>query len=702
MKNKLLFLVIIYCAIVSPLFAQTTTIHTLDEATVQIAPVPAEQNGIHPATDYNTVTKPLLYEPFTTNPPFLNSAADIYPPAGSDRTNVFFGGDVPGQHGFGAVAASITTKETYSTNDFPILLETNFYNRSSNFLYNESYFWLGDANYELFGANDYANTNTTGKDQEGILIGSIPKRVGVFDRKTKEEDIENLFLQEHTANEFGQWYNFKVCLNYINSEIVVEHIIINEEKINTIPVSIGTPTWVNNLRLGIRIDDLAASFKITTSANNCQEESLCTLSQNNLSIAQLDPTGCTSNDGTIQISLDSSYKNQSFQVSFLKNQEIENKEMIFSDENGNLIINALTAGFYNSFLLTYNGSCELLLDNGITLTSPQSPPIPITSSQSISCLGEPLTLSASSSAERLQWTGPNDFSAEGNLIEISQNATEEFEGIYTVVAIDGDCKSLSDTLNIQFSIPAFNLGADTSICQGTFINLGVPDSFNSYSWSNGNSTNTIDVIESGIYKLSVINDENCKGTDSIRVSVLPIPNINLPSFVELDYGDSIRIAPIILPNNNWTYQWSPIEGLSCSNCLNPTIKILNNQTYSLSVSNNEELCPATVFLDVTVQPRPELYIPNIFSPNQDGINDIFTLSAPSSLVKMVLSFNVFDRWGNLVYNIQNISSSNIHTLGWDGTFKGKPLNQGVFSYLLEIEFIDGEINVSKGDITLIR
>ena len=89
MKNKLLFLVIIYCAIVSPLFAQTTTIHTLDEATVQIAPVPAEQNGIHPATDYNTVTKPLLYEPFTTNPPFLNSAADIYPPAGSDRTYVF-------------------------------------------------------------------------------------------------------------------------------------------------------------------------------------------------------------------------------------------------------------------------------------------------------------------------------------------------------------------------------------------------------------------------------------------------------------------------------------------------------------------------------------------------------------------------------------------------------------------------------------
>lgn len=270
MKNKFYFLTLLYSFIISTsIFSQNRTAHSLDAATVQIAPVPAEQNGIHPATDFSTVTKPLLYEPFTTNNPFVGDASTIHTEAGADRMDVFFGGDSPHGHGFGAVASFLVTKETYNEADFPILLEANFYNHEElpiGFLYNESYFWIGDANYELFGTDDYANTNATGKDQEGITIGNRPGKTSISDRKTKDEGTSTLFSQEHTANEVSKWFNFKVYLNYENSEIVVQHIVINEQEINTESISLGTQTWSNNFRLGLKVDDLAQNFIITTNA----------------------------------------------------------------------------------------------------------------------------------------------------------------------------------------------------------------------------------------------------------------------------------------------------------------------------------------------------------------------------------------------------------------------------------------------------
>lgn len=380
MKNKFLCLVIIYCILINPLLGQKTTVHTLDSATVQIAPVPDLQNGIHPATDFNTVTKPLLYEPFTTNPPFLNNAADIHPTAGSDRTNVFFGGDVPGQHGYGAVASFLVTKEVYDTNDFPILLEANFYNNSSNFLYNESYFWIGDANYELYGTDDYANTNTTGKDQEGITIGNRPGRVGVYDRKTKEEDFITLFLEEHTANEFAKWFNFKVYLNYSNSEIIVEHLIVNEEEINAIPISIGNQTWSNNLRLGLKIDDLAEGFIITTNAkpfnfdtdNDCIQNGVdnCpSITNQNQADMDEDGIGDACDNCPNEINADQADSNGDGTGDACQATAGKNAGMII--DNGDLTI---VSSFRGVILSSPNGNCYRVkvTDDGVLKTEPVS------------------------------------------------------------------------------------------------------------------------------------------------------------------------------------------------------------------------------------------------------------------------------------------------------------------------------------------
>jgi gliding motility-associated-like protein len=97
----------------------------------------------------------------------------------------------------------------------------------------------------------------------------------------------------------------------------------------------------------------------------------------------------------------------------------------------------------------------------------------------------------------------------------------------------------------------------------------------------------------------------------------------------------------------------------------------------------------------------DFHIPNIFSPNGDGINDVFVLSfSPSDLIAISF-FIIHDRWGNRVFSAQNIPAHQL-PIFWDGTFEGKPLNPGVFFYFFEWTDGHSSIHRSLGDITLIR
>ena len=92
-----------------------------------------------------------------------------------------------------------------------------------------------------------------------------------------------------------------------------------------------------------------------------------------------------------------------------------------------------------------------------------------------------------------------------------------------------------------------------------------------------------------------------------------------------------------------------------------------------------------------------LFIPNSFSPNNDGNNDI--LFVRGSGIKNIKLF-IYNRWGEKVYqcSMLNIQCSK----GWDGTYRGKKLNAGVFVYYIEVEFVDGQFIRQKGNVTLIR
>src|SRR5690606_4361833 len=89
-----------------------------------------------------------------------------------------------------------------------------------------------------------------------------------------------------------------------------------------------------------------------------------------------------------------------------------------------------------------------------------------------------------------------------------------------------------------------------------------------------------------------------------------------------------------------------------------------------------------------------------FTPNFDGNNDAFYIQADDK-VRKVNVFRVYDRWGELVFETFDIEA-NKPELGWDGSFKGKPMNSGVYVWYAEIEFIDDEVQTIRGDVTLLR
>ena len=103
---------------------------------------------------------------------------------------------------------------------------------------------------------------------------------------------------------------------------------------------------------------------------------------------------------------------------------------------------------------------------------------------------------------------------------------------------------------------------------------------------------------------------------------------------------------------------------------------------------------------IKVNTKPKIFIPNIFSPNNDNINDDVIITSGIDIAK-IYSFQVYDRWGSMVSSVQNIPVSDNIAI-WDGTFNGKKLNPGVFVYKIEFEQINGIRHIQTGDITLLK
>lgn len=301
------------------------------------------------------------------------------------------------------------------------------------------------------------------------------------------------------------------------------------------------------------------------------------------------------------------------------------------------------------------------------------------------CPGGQTQLQTTFQAETYQWT-PATSLDQANIP--NPIASPESTTTYHLLAIDECDQSFADTLTVFVEgDPIFlDMPADTTICHdnGYHLDATIPNA--TYLWSDGSTASTFSINESGLYSV-LIQTSSCEATYRQQVTFGNPPAPQLPADTLFCLGATSFLDAGVSAG---TYLWN--DGST-----SPTLPIISPGIYSLTISNSCGSSSAST--QVTLEACEALYIPTAFSPNGDGLNDEFLIYAPSGLV--VEQLQIFDRWGNQVFR-RDGSVMGDQSVGWDGTFRGRPLPVGTYIYWLKFLQVGGERAVRSGEINLLR
>ncbi|MFL9481309.1 PKD domain-containing protein [Chitinophagaceae bacterium LWZ2-11] len=343
-------------------------------------------------------------------------------------------------------------------------------------------------------------------------------------------------------------------------------------------------------------------------------------------------------------------------------------------------------------------------DSGeVSLTVHPVPLIQITSDTTI-CKGENLQLIASGGVS-YAWSG-NDIigSATDAITTVSPVVDTKYR---VTVTNNFGCVNIAD-IEVKVNIPvALTVSDDAIICSGSPQKLWAAGNTSTFIWlpetglNNPNIANPIATPHTTTTYLvrGVSNNVCADDLAQITVTVSPTPTINIGNDTTVVAGTQINLYANG-SDNIVKYLWLPVTGLSCTDCPDPIFTANNDITYTLSVTT-EDQCTAEQSLTVHVLcNQGSVYIPSAFTPNSDGKNDVFYVMG--SGVKLIKSFKIYNRFGNLVFIKENISA-NDRTKGWDGTVKGQPVNEsGTFVYVVEAICSEGTPIFLKGTVVLIK
>ncbi|MCU7548673.1 PKD domain-containing protein [Chitinophagaceae bacterium LB-8] len=206
----------------------------------------------------------------------------------------------------------------------------------------------------------------------------------------------------------------------------------------------------------------------------------------------------------------------------------------------------------------------------------------------------------------------------------------------------------------------------------------------------------------GDYKIKtlVVNSSGCSDSAFLPLHVYPLPDVIVPAALTTFSGGSITI-PASYSQGITNYNWTPAQGLSCSDCPQPVAAPKFSTKYTVTATD-EKGCHNTGNVHVSVIcPTVNVFVPNTFSPNGDGKNDILYVRGKG--IERVKSLRVFNRWGEIVFEKREIPA-NIESVqyGWDGKNKGAPPHPDVYIYQAEVYCANGDILRFEGNVALIQ
>jgi gliding motility-associated-like protein len=278
-------------------------------------------------------------------------------------------------------------------------------------------------------------------------------------------------------------------------------------------------------------------------------------------------------------------------------------------------------------------------------------------------------------------------------------------GTYYLQVSNGGCQK-TDSVSVEFTSSAIQLSANDSICKGdstliTVTNLNPAIQF-TYAWSPvsivsptvGNSV-WAQPSSTQFIVVTANSSTGCLIKDSVLIAVSSIDGaavIASASSYTVPIGATVNL---IGQPSGYSYQWSPSVGVQNPTQQQTSAQVDVSTIYTFSVSDGVCTKSDTVQIKTVnyLCGDAYIYVPNAFSPNSDGENDVMYVRG--QMIEKML-FRIFDRWGELIFESTNRLD------GWDGSYKGKKLDPDVYDYYLQATCIDGNEAIIKGNITLLK
>ena len=360
-----------------------------------------------------------------------------------------------------------------------------------------------------------------------------------------------------------------------------------------------------------------------------------------------------------------------------------------------------TSGMYSDTFIDSRGCDSISTINLTVLPSLSATVMPF----DVDCYGEQsgsVTISALGGVPGFTYTLT---SSSGSETELSGTFDSLPAGMYSGFVTDdfGCQEAFAFTITQPDSLFASVSSTDATCfaaANGALAVNGIAGGIPPYeTFVNGSVLNSpAEQLPAGSYDVRIIDANGCilnhtvviDQPDPMEVTVTP----------DTLYGKPGELFTVSLSHNAdpgmAQYHWTPAQGLSCTDCAEPEISLYQSSVYTVRVadlSDPDVDCFADGYLVVVIDELKNVFIPNAFTPNGDGYNDVFSIFGDHFFEA---EMQIFNRWGELVHYEKSASPQ------WDGTYFGEIQHPGVFVYTLQITYIDGSQRDYKGSISLIR
>lgn len=289
-------------------------------------------------------------------------------------------------------------------------------------------------------------------------------------------------------------------------------------------------------------------------------------------------------------------------------------------------------------------------------------------------------------------------------------------GNYTIRLMVDTENGCADTMSIKPPVkvvqsPVINIVGDSVICLNDYVRyqgVNIPDtSAIAWAWRfpNGNSDNReLPVLQqyktAGNFKVSLIatNSSGCADTATQDLLVHALPTVDMPKTVIRQAG-----FPITLPATYSTgvekYVWSPVKGLDCTDCPQPEASPKFSTKYAVNFTDQNGCTNDAEIQVVVLCQNANVFVPNTFSPNGDGNNDVFYVRGKG--LDRVKTIRIYNRWGETVFEKKDFAPNDA-AAGWNGQFRGSKAQAGVYIYQVEVFCENGDVIRHEGNIALIH